>query len=780
MAPSKASKTPRSSAPKPTRTTPQSKKKPAPNASILNFFKKAQLPEESLFVGEARVSAGREWKALAEQETGLYDEESIDDTAEQRYNEVEGSLKRRRVVEQEDNCAAAEGPAEGNGVRQGVATNGKKKRRGPFLDDSDSDPDEEDGNSLLTPVSDTKMDEDDQAGALKWQGEQRPVPIRECSIPDLAAPDPSHDPEPLGMDDFAEDGFLGNFDEADFPDEEDLEGEEFRERRFLEEQARIEAEETGAPYSTDDTAAVVTDDSSMTESCPICNASLAGASVDEATVHVNACLDGNPVPVPVPGPSEPSGGRGAEDRLLLPSEQPTAPPAQVDGPEISKRFARAAQPRPGQANPFDMGGGSGAAASAFTKLMSGHAEDAAWATAAASENASRGKQAYERTCPFYKIMPGFYICVDAFRYGAVQGCRAYFLSHFHSDHYIGLTANWCHGPIYCSRVTGSLVKSQLRTAAKWVVELDFDETVPVPDTDGVSVTMIPANHCPGSSMFLFEKKATAGGGRPGGGSRGSRTQRILHCGDFRACADHIGHPLLQPDVVDSIGGKTRQQKIDVCYLDTTYLNPRYSFPPQEDVITACAGLCASLNQALKDGNESEWNQILRRREGGMAAAAAAGGNEKVSKFFTKAAAAHPDDDDESAPTTTKPPSVAAAPDNALSALGKPPPPRLLVICGTYSIGKERICKAVAQALGTRIWAPAGKRRIVAQLGDPELTALMTADPAEAQVHMQMLAEMRADTLAEYLATYKPHFSRVVAPINVNFGNCSRRLRACGP
>ncbi len=210
--------------------------------------------------------------------------------------------------------------------------------------------------------------------------------------------------------------------------------------------------------------------------------------------------------------------------------------------------------------------------------MSGHAEDAAWAAAAASEHSSRGQPAYKRTCPFYKIMPGFFICVDAFRYGAVKDCQAYFLSHFHSDHYIGLTANWIHGPIYCSRVTGSLVKSQLKTAGEYVVELDFEERVSIPGT-GAFVTMIPANHCPGSSMFLFEKAI------------GGRTQRILHCGDFRACPSHVQHPELRPERIEAISGRAKQQKIDVCYLDTTYLNPRYSFPPQDDVIQACAEMC---------------------------------------------------------------------------------------------------------------------------------------------------------------------------------------------
>jgi DNA cross-link repair 1A protein len=376
--------------------------------------------------------------------------------------------------------------------------------------------------------------------------------------------------------------------------------------------------------------------------------------------------------------------------------------------------------------------------------MSGHAEDAAWAEAAASENASRGKPAYTRTCPFYKILPGLSICVDAFRYGAVEGCQAYFLSHFHSDHYIGLTSTWTHGPIYCSHVTANLVRQQLRVDPKYVVDLEFEQTVDVPNTRGVKVTMISANHCPGSSLFLFEKVV----GKKTNGE--PRLQRILHCGDFRACRAHIEHPLLMPNVQDKINGKTTEQKIDVCYLDTTYLNPKYAFPPQEAVIKACADMCVSLSKVTPDGNDG-WEQMKRQRAG-----------EGMTKFIQRENSVKEEVPEDGTEDDMKVERHPKASQQILSSTnGAKNRGRLLVVIGTYSIGKERVCLGVAKALNSKIYAPTSKRRIVAALEDPELDALMTDDPRAAQVHMTPLFEINADTLDDYLKGYFPHFTRAV-------------------
>jgi DNA cross-link repair 1A protein len=754
-----------------------SRTKSQPNQSILNFFAKSDRSEaapnkgvedQELFFQEPvrhDSSISERDRSNSETPAFLQGSDHIFEAggSEGRYNEDSSPVKRRRIGSREDTSPEEDlfglentDEPEKRSVVEVVEKASdeisampakrrpSRRQRGPFIEESDSEeewkypgPTSGSHNNNHDPNVDTK-EHKTQTGTgtdpVRYQNAlitpEKPSTeatsasnvsqnIPSNPLDQFDGPATSSSSRPALTREATSVMSEDEFDEMEDFDSEFFEGgEEYMERRYLEEQRMFEEglDEDSKSESAEEGPITPTHPSEQGNPpdkaavCPICNQSLKSTTEAEASAHVNGCLDGNPTPLPA--------------NATMPTQQHdvTKRAVAIVG---GKRFQRAAAARPGQENPFSHSK-DGSSGSAFSKLMSGHAEDAAWATAAANEVTSRGKPAYQRTCPFYKIMPGLYICVDAFRYGKVEGQNAYFLSHFHSDHYIGLTSSWCHGPIYCSRATANLVRQQLKVDPKWVVDLEFEKKVEIPGTQGVSVTMLPANHCPGSSLYLFEKVVRKG--------PNPKTNRILHCGDFRACPAHVNHPLLRPDVVDSISGKTKQQMIDTCYLDTTYLTPKYAFPSQEDVITSCAQMCVSLSKEIPDTNDGWERAKLDRAGSGMTKFLEKGNGEDNSIIK-----------EEEKPEDIKP-----------NGRG-----RLLVVIGTYSIGKERICLGIAKALNSKIYAPAPKQRICACLEDAELSSLLTTNPLEAQVHMQMLMEIRAETLLDYLHGYKSHFSRVV-------------------
>ncbi|KAJ5660514.1 hypothetical protein N7507_006965 [Penicillium longicatenatum] len=703
----------------PSKAPPSSKR----NSSILSFFQKSDTPQgakstqlrmshfltSSPISGRGTPSLQRGDSSKSDTNEGLFLEDrkglaklqqngangdtksrarsrTPDDfwgeTNDTRYNENNSAAKRRKTDEAIDLTDNRQADDE---KKPPKAVAPRKATSGPFIDESDSE--YEDDMDAYREIKDQEFPEDNpEPTKSPISGDHAEVSSAESAQPPLVRDTNYADNEDENFDDEGED---------------ELVGEEFQELPWGNEEASLEAalEDVTDAISPAEAEGI----SGIADlTCPACQGRLAGLDERQRNIHVNDCLDGK-----------------SSSTTLLESISTEIPPKEIAQTPIPRpisvnagltRTERAAVARPAQRDPYPQNNAGNR--TAFSKMMAGNAEDTAWADAAAQEVSSRGKQAYQRTCPFYKIMPGFSITVDAFRYGAVEGCNAYFLSHFHSDHYIGLSKSWCHGPIYCSRPTGNLVRQQLRVDPKWVVDLEFETTTEVPNTGGVQVTMIHANHCPGSSLFLFEKSF--------GNGPNPRRQRILHCGDFRASPDHIRHPLLCPNPINPTTGQPRQQRLDQCYLDTTYLSPKYAFPSQADVITACSELCVRLNEEAGVGLD------LGKATGGL-----------MSKFLSSVTGND-------------------RPKETSQAGG-----RLLVVIGTYSIGKERICIGVARALGSKIFAPPAKQRICSCLEDPELSALLTTDPKEAQVHMQTLFEIRAETLADYLDSMKPHFTRVV-------------------
>ena len=188
------------------------------------------------------------------------------------------------------------------------------------------------------------------------------------------------------------------------------------------------------------------------------------------------------------------------------------------------------------------------------------------------------------------------IRIDYFRIDAsTRPALAYFLSHVHSDHLLGLES--CKSPfIYCSPATREILlrlekyphrinfaKSileqriqtyrHLKTLLK-PLPLETPRVLELAPGRSIRVTPFDANHCVGAVMFLIEDEGKA----------------ILYTGDVRSevwwVNSLVRNPVLLPYVCSS--KYTSIKRLDNIYLDTTFATKEdmyRQFPSKADGIT---------------------------------------------------------------------------------------------------------------------------------------------------------------------------------------------------
>ncbi|KAJ8386566.1 hypothetical protein AAFF_G00168920 [Aldrovandia affinis] len=232
-------------------------------------------------------------------------------------------------------------------------------------------------------------------------------------------------------------------------------------------------------------------------------------------------------------------------------------------------------------------------------------------------------------------------------------------------------------PIYCNKITGNLVRSKLRVEPQHVHILPMDTECTV---EGVRVTLLDANHCPGAAMLLFLL--------PDG-------QTVLHTGDFRA------DPSMErcPELLGC--------RVQTLYLDTTYCSPEYTFPTQQEVIT----------------------------------------------FAVNTAFEHV----------------------ALN-------PRTLVVCGTYSIGKEKVFLAIADVLGSKVSLSRDKFGIMCCLESERIRQLITTDWNAAQIHILPMMQVNFKNLQAHLSKFSAKYDQVLAfkPTGWTFSNQTEAVEDIQP
>lgn len=144
--------------------------------------------------------------------------------------------------------------------------------------------------------------------------------------------------------------------------------------------------------------------------------------------------------------------------------------------------------------------------------------------------------------------------VDRFtpRPGRTSTPVAYFLTHAHADHLIGLTPSTTT-PIYTTGTTAFL--AHVRTGAPLSVfrVLPCYRRTAISQT-GLHATLLPVFHCPGACMVYVE------------GGFG----QVVHTGDFRVTERVM-------DVAEWLRGRG----VDGMFVDATYCNPVFKFPGLE-------------------------------------------------------------------------------------------------------------------------------------------------------------------------------------------------------
>ena len=344
-------------------------------------------------------------------------------------------------------------------------------------------------------------------------------------------------------------------------------------------------------------------------------------------------------------------------------------------------------------------------------------------------------------CPAFKRIAGTTISVDAFQYSLAEPrSLSFFLSHHHSDHTVGLYRGWDVGLIYCSPITATLLVEQDGISPSVIRAIPLHRRVYV---DGVYVTLIDANHCPGAVIFIFElppfideAEVTRKGPRLTG-----HGPVYVHTGDARYCRE-MGQ-LFTGAVSGEVEAAAGSSSVEVpsaihnhyaslyaasslvhlsrltitgVYLDTTYCRPVHQFPPQAEVVRYTLDVVRDILIKERRTNQRLSSQLQQPH--------AAAASSTLTTAWSALSSAHSPHPCPSPPSST-----------FLDGYSRAQHQRTLFLVGSYSIGKEKVFLEIARHFGMRIYASPAKLRLIRQiqLFNDRNSQLITPDVASSQL-----------------------------------------------
>lgn len=89
-------------------------------------------------------------------------------------------------------------------------------------------------------------------------------------------------------------------------------------------------------------------------------------------------------------------------------------------------------------------------------------------------------------------------------------------------------------------------------------------------------------------------------------------------------------------------------------------------------------------------------------------------------------------------------------------------PRVLVVCGTYSIGKEKVFLAIADVLGSKVGMSQEKYKTLQCLNIPEMNSLITTDLNSSLVHLLPMMQINFKGLQNHLRKFNDKYDQILA------------------
>jgi len=228
--------------------------------------------------------------------------------------------------------------------------------------------------------------------------------------------------------------------------------------------------------------------------------------------------------------------------------------------------------------------------------------------------------------------------------------------------------------------------------------------------------------CPGAVLFLFNI--------PIGNNQ---YFNALHTGDFRANIEQLTNPAIK---------KLKNSSLDALYLDTTYLQPEHLFPSQEVVINSVLNVLKHIvfeGKTVKEYNQMDKKIKLNNEyKGGLLRYFKTGKDDKNNEIINNNN------------------------ENTLSINNNYRHKRVLILVGTYLIGKEKVFLGIAKFLKSKLYTSSKKKKILECLNDDTISSLLTDNPDEACVHILNMSQLGIDGVNNYYNNYKDKYDSVIA------------------